>query len=202
MNDSPPPSATREFDMSLSFLNGWCDLAVGFGDEQITIRASTLSNAFNDLLDAVVDLAQGRQCVSVMWGGEGNGAFVDLALDATEHLGMVIHEMADSNWFSPALRWAPARGPVLFTAYVAFSDFARKIGRELRKIRVQHTDITGYMPHWGWTYPQAKFEHFENLMARRGFKPKSTQEIRHDLQAGRVREASRAQTCEAPASIR
>ncbi|GDY32410.1 hypothetical protein [Gandjariella thermophila] len=192
MNDSSSSSPNPVFELSLTFLNGWCDLYLEYGDEQLTIRATTLSNAFNDLVDASIDLAQGRQCVSVMWGGEGNGAFVDLALDATEYLGVVVHEMADSNWFSPALRWAPARGHALFTAYVSFSEFARKLGRELRKIRVQHTDITGYMPHWGWSYPQARYELFESLMARRGFKPVSTQTIRHELQVGRLREPNPA----------
>jgi hypothetical protein len=192
MNDSSSSSPIPLFELNLTFLNGWCDLSLEFGDEQLTIRATTLSNAFGDLVDAAIDLAQARQCVSVMWGGEGNGAFVDLALDATEYLGVVVHEMADANWFSPALRWAPARGQALFTAYVSFSEFARKLGRELRKIRVQHTDITGYMPHWGWSYPQARYEQFENLMARRGFKPVSTQAIRHELQAGRLRQPNPA----------
>jgi hypothetical protein len=165
--------AVTPIEPVLEFSFGWCALELTAGDKRIRVRASTLSNAFNDLLDAVVCLLRGSRSQSVIWGGEGSGWFIDASLDHAGGLGLVVHEMADDRWLRPGDAWRPIRGPVVFDAYGDFAQFAVSIAHQVRAVRARYTDPTGYMPHWGWSFPQSKFDLLQDLTSPLGYKPRS-----------------------------
>src|SRR5207244_3462547 len=99
---TPTPSAQLpRIDMEFTFRHGWCTLRLISDQQDISIKATTMRDAFTDLLIAVNRLAVGSVCQSVVWGGEGRGAFIDMTLAHDFELGLVIHEMADPNWLRP-----------------------------------------------------------------------------------------------------
>jgi hypothetical protein len=43
--------------------------------------------------------------VSIIWGGEGQGCFIDLSIDVADNIGFVVHNMNNPRWLSPADSW-------------------------------------------------------------------------------------------------
>lgn len=164
----PPPET---ISLSLRFRYGWCELSIDDGERTERIAATTLHDAFADLVAAVVALARGSRCQAVMWGGEGRGWFLDLSVDAAGGIGLAVHAMRDSEWHRSAQQWRPVRGELLFEAYGDLADFAVRLAREIRRVEVTEVDATGFMTHWGWKFPRAAFEELERLTGPLGYKP-------------------------------
>lgn len=167
----------NQIDPVLDFSHGWCGLRLRSGDLDFYMRASSLSNAFGDLVDAVTNILGGSRSQSVIWGGEGRGWFIDISLDHAGGLGLAVHEMADDRWLRPAAEWRPVRGALAFDAYGDVGHFVVAFTHQVRTARVRHTDSTGYMPHWGWWFPQAKFDLLQDLAEPLGYKPRGDEAL-------------------------
>ncbi|WP_459215508.1 hypothetical protein [Pseudonocardia sichuanensis] len=144
--------------MALEFRYGWCTLRLASGPHEVSIKATTMHDAFADLLDAVNGMAGGRVCQSVLWGGEGRGVFLDLTLAHRVEVGLVVHEMADPNWLRPGVHWVPERGAVAFATNCAFPQLMDVLATEVGRARRRYADRADHMEHWGWDFPVAQYE--------------------------------------------
>lgn len=161
-------------NIDFSFRHGWCSLALSFGDAVVEVRASTLYDSFSRLVRGVDELLSGNECVSVIWGGEGRGWFVDLSIDVSDNIGLVLHVMENPRWLSPADSWTPVRGEAIFQAYVPASHFCRRYGDALQRARSEYADAVGYMEHWGWSFPVIEYLEFERVASRKGYRPSAS----------------------------
>jgi hypothetical protein len=166
----PDPQAAPEqpdVELGLEFRYGWCTLRLRSGEQEVRLRATTLRDAFTDLLTAVDHLTAGSVCQSVIWGGEGQGAFIDMPLAHESEAGLVIHEMVDSNWLRPGVGRLPERGHRLFGANCDFSQLLAALSVEATRVRDEYADRANHMEHWGWDFPTTEYE---NLLMHRALR--------------------------------
>jgi hypothetical protein len=168
------PGAASVLDIGFSFEHGWCDLAVSAVGASVEVRASTLYDSFGRLLRGVNELLTGTECVSIIWGGEGRGCFLDLSIDVADNIGFVVHAMGNPRWLSPADSWVPIRGEAMFQAYSSAGRFCRSHGGALRRVRAEYADVADYMEHWGWSFPVDDYLKFERHASRKGYRPSAS----------------------------
>lgn len=153
------------------FENGWSRLLVSDGRTSDTFVATNLVDFFGDLVSAVLDLAAGRRSVSCLWGGEPGGVFIDLARSGPTKFSLVVHQIADPDWISGATEWTPRRGEVICEQSLNSSELIRGFTREFRRVLQDYVDPTGFMPQWGWVFPQRQFGALEEMSMRLGHRP-------------------------------
>lgn len=164
-------SESDQLFLSFRFRYGWCTLTARKCSSTIEIKATTIRDAFSDLLQAVTSLICDLECVSTIWGGEGDGYFLDMTRDGSDNIGLSIHAMKHPIWLSPRDHWTPTRGEEVFNCYLSLAELVRVFGREARRAKLVYADGTGYMEHWGWSFPVTQFSTFEKRAARFGYKP-------------------------------
>ncbi len=155
----------------LSFERGWADLEVVTGHGTFNARATNITDAFVELVDACAQLSNGRFCVSSFWGGEPGGVFFDFFLDGNGRLALAVHEALNPDWLGGPVAWIPARATLRFTAAMDFGVFVREVARELHRIRRNDVDGSGYMPQWGWSFPEKEYRLIEHCAVRNGYRP-------------------------------
>lgn len=133
------------------------------------MKATTLRDAFTDLLVAVNRLAVDSVCQSVIWGGEGRGVFIDMTLAHDFEVGLVIHEMTDPNWLRPGVQWVPERGERLFAVNCDVAQLLRALTAEVGRVRDEYVDSEGHIEQWGWDFPGAQYDELiRNQILRAG----------------------------------
>lgn len=150
-----PADALPALEPSFRFRHGWCTLHLAISGQDFAVKATTMRDAFSDLAGAMVNLTRGAVCESVIWGGEGEGAFIDLSVTHTLEGGIAVHEMTDPNWLRPGLHWTPTRGSVKFSANFFLPRFVTSFVAALEQVRLDWADERGHIAHWGWDFPYA-----------------------------------------------
>jgi hypothetical protein len=168
---SAPVRPDVGLNIDFSFRHGWCNLIASTGEATVEVQASTLYDSFSRLTWGINQLLSGNECVSIIWGGEGRGCFIDLSIDVADNIGFVVHNMKNPRWLSPADSWMPIRGEAMFQAYSAANHFCRSYGSALRRVRIEYADATDYMEHWGWSFPVDEYLRFERHASRKGYRP-------------------------------
>lgn len=183
MNPDAHDDREHEFKLGYQFTAGWCDLTVRSGQLHVRLRATNLADFFGDLVRAVVQLADGRRAATCMWGDEPGGSFVDLARGAPDSLcGLVVHSFADYDWINNERRqWIPARGRNTFATLQPFDIAMREFIFLFRRVEVLNTDRTGFIPEWGWRFPQEDLAHLESVGLNFGYRPTSTARIEREF---------------------
>lgn len=105
-------------ELAVSFKYGWCRLDLRTERASWWQRATCISDAFTHLVGAMADLASGTACVSVLWGQEPGGVFLDVCETTEGELAVVLARLRHDGWLAPD-DWWPERGETVFTARVA-----------------------------------------------------------------------------------
>lgn len=171
---------TVDFDLQIRVEKGWCYLQILADTHDVQIRCHWLTDGLRDLLIGAQRLLDGERSVSVRWPYEiAGGHFIDLVPDPQGGLSIALSEFAHGIE-STALEdiWNARRGAVVFHAHVPLRTYTVKVLQSLRRIRVKSVDESGFIPHWGHTFPQATYESFEAAASSRfGYQPTHTAEI-------------------------
>lgn len=160
-------AAESEPHLAFAFRYGWCSLTLrspGAPPDAVTVKATTIIDSFRALTRAFADVAEGANCASVAWVGEGSGSFIDIATAVHSTLGIVVHEMADPEYIAADSSWLPVRGRVLAAFGYPATQFWRDLQDELTRVRTEYADEAGHMEHWGWDFPE---EHLRRLAVPR-----------------------------------
>lgn len=132
------------------------------------ISATTLHDALRDLVVALRHFAEGTTDVSLRWGGEPGGVFLQFShvYRASEDLcGMAIQEFVDEDWITNN-NWLPVRGATIFTDMVPSRAVLDAFLVALRSVKQQPADESGEIVHWGWRFPHEEFSALEDVVRR------------------------------------
>ncbi len=158
-------------EIHVKFERGWADLEIVTGRGDFTARATNIIDAFGELVAACAQLSDGRFCVSSFWGREPGGVFLDLFRDGNDRLALAVHEAGNPDWLGGPVAWVPARAALVFTATIDVGVFACAFAQELHRIRRRDVDSSGYMPQWGWSFPESDYRIIERFGVRHGYRP-------------------------------
>jgi hypothetical protein len=163
--------------LTLGFRHGWCTLTVSDLDGNVvTLKATTLRDAFADLLHAVLALLDGSPCQSVPWMGEGRGWFIDMYAAADDALGVAVHGMRDPDALLLGRPWVPVRAGVELETVTSLRSFAIALAHLTRQVELDDADATGLIPHWGFKIPRIAFAELERRTTPWGYRPRSSDE--------------------------
>jgi hypothetical protein len=146
---------------------GWCRLDLAGHRRRIGVPATTLHDAVRDLVIALGSFAAGITEVSVRWGSEPGGVFLQFSRiyhSETDSCGIVLQEFADEDWISSA-NWLPVRGAMIFSIIVPVRGMLDAFISALATLAEQPKDESGKIRHWGWPFPEEEFVALRQLMA-------------------------------------
>lgn len=163
--------------LTLSFRHGWCTLTIADLDGNVaSLKATTLRDAFADLLRGVLALLDGNPCQSVLWMGEGRGWFIDLYADSDDALGVAVHSMRDPDTLLLGRPWTPVRDAVEFETVTSLRRFAVALAHLTRQVELVDADSTGFIAHWGFKIPLMESAELERRTTPWGYRPRTALE--------------------------
>lgn len=144
----------------ISFSGGTCSLTLSDETTSFTVNGSLLVDCFSALARCLHDLMTERQSVSVVWGGEPGGYFVDFAAVQWNIVGIAVSKFADPIWYGSEDGWIPQRGALVWSTV---GSRARLIGALTASIK---THVGPSIEGWPFMYPTEVMEQVEALGVR------------------------------------
>lgn len=162
-------------NLSLTVASGYAVLTL---DEEYRYSAYTTSNALRSLAATVATVAEAPETAACRWTDESGGHYIDLVHTPAHTLSFVLHEFPEPRNNTYAEYFSARRGDVAAARHYDLRKFLTTLVLEHWKLRVFESDQFGFIPSWGWVFPQREFDNLCRIAeSNYGFKLPSTQEI-------------------------